>query len=353
MNKESWMRGLVYFSSNRKSKSSRADENPKWVRLIAIVITLAICGTVAHAQQPKNIPRIGLLSALSPSAVSPWVQAFRQGLSDRGFVEGKNILIEYRYAEGKVDHLKELADELVRIKVDVIVTGGALTTSRVKEATSTIPIVMAQDADPVGSGIIASLARPGSNITGLSFMSPEITGKRLELLKETVPGLTRVAVLTAERNPADSETARELQGAARALEVKLQILHGRNPNQIDGAFSAMTKEHAGAFMVITSPVLSENRARILNYAVKTRLAATYPNESWVQSGGLMTYGTNLADLWRRAAVYVDKILKGTKPADLPVEQPTKFDFIINLKAAKQIGLTIPPNVLARADKVIK
>jgi len=313
---------------------------------------LALCVRV-DAQQPKKIPTIGLLSALSPAVVSIWVEAFQRGLRDLGYVEGKNIIIEYRYADGNVDHLSQLAAELVRLKVDVIVTGGALTTRRVKEATSTIPIVMAQDANPVGSGLVTSLARPGGNITGLSFMSPEITGKRLEILKETVPGLSRVAVLTAERSTTDSETARELQSAAKALSLKLQIFQGRHPEEIDGALSQMTKERVGAFVVITSPVLSENRERILNFAVKNRLPATYPNESWVESGGLMTYGTNLADLWRRAAIFVDKILKGTKPADLPVEQPLKFDFLINLKAAKQIGLTIPPNMLARADRIIR
>ena len=212
---------------------------------------------------------------------------------------------------------------------------------------------MAQDANPVGARHVASLAHPSGNITGLSLMSPEITGKRLEILKDTVPGLIRVAVLTAERNTTDSETARELQGAAKALDVKLQILQGRNPKEIDAALSKMTTERVGAFVVITNPVLSENRERILNFAVKNRLPATYPNESWVESGGLMAYGTNLADLWRRAATFVDKILRGAKPADLPVEQPLKFDLLINLKAAKQIGLTIPPNVLARADKVIR
>ena len=306
-----------------------------------------------YAQLPKKVPTIGLLSALSPAVVSIWVQAFQRGLRDLGYDEGKNIIIEYRYADGNVDRLSQLAAELVRLKVDVIVTGGALTTRRVKEATSVIPIVMAQDANPVGSGLVTSLARPGGNITGLSFMSPEITGKRLEILKETVPGLSRVAVLTAARNTTDSETARELQGAAKALDVKLQILQGRNPKEIDGALTKMTNEQVGAFVVITSPVLSENRYRILNFAVKNHLPATYPNESWVESGGLMTYGTNLADLWRRAAIFVDKILKGTKPADLPVEQPLKFDFLINLKAAKQIGLTIPPQVLARADRIIR
>jgi len=315
-------------------------------------LLLALCVPV-EAQQTKKVPTIGLLSALTPAVVSFWVQAFQRGLRDLGYVEGKNVIIEYRYADGNVDRLSQLAAELVRLKVDVIVTGGALTTRRVKEATSTIPIVMAQDANPVGSGLVTSLARPGGNITGLSFMSPEITGKRLEILKETVPGLSRVAVLTAERNTTDSETAQELDDAAKALDVKLQILQGRNPNEIDRALSKMSKERVGAFVVITSPVLSENRERILNFAVKNRLPATYPNESWVESGGLMTYGTNLADLWRRATIYVDKILKGTKPADLPVEQPLKFDFLINLKTAKQIGLTIPPEVLARANRIIR
>ena len=305
------------------------------------------------AQQPTKVPRIGFLGASSASVLAARIEAFRQGLRDLGYVEGKNIVIEWRSAEGKLDGLPALAAELVRLKVDVIVTTGPAPTRPAKEATSTIPIVMAFDNDPVGNGFVASLARPGGNITGLSTLAPEISGKQLELLKEIVPRLSRVAVLGSSTTPGNAQSLKETELAAGAFGVKLQYLDVRDPKDIDTAFRATGKGRADAILVLTSPVFNPYRTEIADLAVKNRLPAIYSTPEFVEDGGLMTYGVSLTDLYRRAATYVDKILKGAKPVDLPVEQPTKFEFIINLKAAKQIGLTIPPNVLVRADKVIK
>jgi putative ABC transport system substrate-binding protein len=268
-------------------------------------------------------------------------------------VEGKNIVIESRYAEGKVDRLPALLDELVRLKVDVIVTTGPSGTRAAKEASVTIPIVMSADIDPVGSGFVASLARPAGNITGLSSLSPELSGKRLELLREIVPRLARVAVLGTSTVPGNAQALRETELAARAFKVKLQYLDVLDAKDIEAAFRAASKERADGVLVLTGQVLNSHRTQVVDLAVKSRLPAIYNLPEFVEAGGLVSYAANSTDLYRRAAVYVDKILKGAKPADLPVEQPTKFEFIINLKAAKQIGLTIPPNVLVRADKVIK
>jgi putative tryptophan/tyrosine transport system substrate-binding protein len=268
-------------------------------------------------------------------------------------VEGKNILIEYRYAEGKLDRLPALAAELVRLKVAVIVTGGGINTFAAKEATATIPIVMTQDNDPVVNGFVASLARPGGNITGLSNFAPEISGKQLELLKEVVPRLSRVAVFGNSTNPGNAQILKEMELAAKTFGVKLQTLEIRDPKNIDTVFRAASNERADAVVALGSSVLNSHRTQVIELAVKNRLPAIYNQRLYVEDGGLMTYGVSLTDLDRRAATYVDKILKGAKPADLPVEQPIKFEFIINLKAAKQIDLTIPPNVLARADRVIK
>jgi ABC-type uncharacterized transport system substrate-binding protein len=311
---------------------------------------LALCFP-AEAQQPTKIPRIGYLTADSRSAhADVRAEAFREGLRELGYVEGRNIVIEWRNAEGKLDRLPALAAELVRLKVDVIVTGGPTATRPVKEATSTIPVVMTQDSDPVGNGFVASLARPGGNITGLSNLAQEISGKRLELLKEIVPKLSRVAVLGVSTNPGNSQSLRETELAAGALGVQIQYLDIRDSKDIDAALRTASKGRADAVLVLNFP---GNISRgIPDLAVKNRLPAIYYNSTIVDGGGLMSYGASINDLDRRAATYVDKILKGTKPADLPVEQPKKFEFIINLKAAKQIGLTIPPNVLARADRVI-
>jgi len=320
---------------------------------ILVVAVQIVIGVVAEAQQPLKIPRIGYLAAPSLSAVVVRIEAFRQGLRELGYVEGKNIVIEWRSAEEKLDRLSALAAELVRLKVDVIVTGGPTATRSAKEATSTIPIVMALDNDPVGSGVVASLARPGGNITGLSTLAPEISGKRLELLKEIVPRLSRVAVLGTSTQPGYAQVLKEIELAAGAFNVKLQYLDVLSPKDIGTAFRAASKDRADAVLVLTSPVTSSHRAQIVDLAVKNLLPAIYDRSEYVEDGGLMTYSVSSTDLLRRAATYVDKILKGAKPANLPVEQPTKFEFIINLKAAKQIGVTISPNVLARADKVIK
>jgi ABC-type uncharacterized transport system substrate-binding protein len=307
----------------------------------------------ASAQQPKKIPRIGFLAAVSHSANSVRFEAFRQGLRELGYVEGKNIFIEWRYAEGKLDRLPALAAELVRLKVDVIVSGGSTATRPAKEATNTIPIVMAQDTDPVGNGFVASLARPGGNITGLATLAPELSGKQLELMKEIVPKLWRVAVLGTSSRSGNAQSLKETELAAGALGVKLQYLDILSPKDIETAFQAASKGRADAVLVLTSPFATSQRTNFTGLAAKNRLPAVYDRAEFVEDGGLMTYSVSSTDLFRRAAVYVDKIIKGAKPAELPVEQPKKFELIINLKAAKQIGLTIPPNVLVRADRVIK
>jgi putative ABC transport system substrate-binding protein len=281
------------------------------------------------------------------------MDAFLQGLRELGYFEGKNIVIERRYAEGKVDRLPALAAEFVSLKVDVIISSGPTATRPAKSATATIPIVMTFDDDPVGSGFVASLARPGGNITGLSTLSPEISGKQLELLKEVLPKLGRAAVIGTSTRQGTEQTLKEMEPAAGAFGVKLQYLDVQDPKDIESVFRAASKGRADAVLVLQSPVFNSQRAQIAELAVKSRLPAAYPRREFVEAGGLMSYGVSQTDLDRRAAGYVDKILKGAKPADLPVEQPTKFELVINLKAAKQIGLTIPPNVLARADRVIR
>ena len=303
--------------------------------------------------QPTKIPRIGILIASSPSAMAPRLEAFRQGLHELGYAEGKSIVIEQRHADGKTDRLLPLAAELVGLAVDVIVSSGPTATRPAKEATSVIPIVMMFDDDPVGSGFVASLARPGGNITGLSTLSPEISGKQLELLKEIIPKLGRVAVIGTSTRQGTAQALKEVELAAGALAVKLQYLDIQKSGDIDDVFRAAGKGRADALLMLQSPVFNSYRAKIAELALKSRLPATYPRREFVEAGGLMSYGVAFIDLDRRAATYVDKILKGRTPADLPVEQPKKFEFIINLKAAKQIGLTIPPNVLARADRVIR
>ena len=323
------------------------------------VIRLALCAMLialsisAEAQQPQRIPRIGVLSVTSPATIAARLDAFRQALRELGYVEGKNIVIEYRYADGNLDRVPALAAEMVRLNVDVIVTGGSAATRPAKEATATIPIVMAQDTDPVGNGFVASLARPGGNITGLSIVAPELSGKQLELLKEIVPKLSRVAVLGHSNEPSYIQLRKEMELAGKALKIQIQFLDARSPKDVETAFRETTKRHADAVLVPTTPIVGSQRAQIADLAVKNRLPAMYGQPEYVDVGGVMFYGTSITDLFRRAATYVDKILKGAKPADLPVEQPKKFEFIINLKAAKQIGLTIPPNVLARADRVIR
>jgi putative ABC transport system substrate-binding protein len=320
-------------------------------------ILLALCSLLlapcfpTQAQQAGKVPRIGFLATVSPSVISDRVEAFRQGLRELGYVEGKNVVIEWRYEEGKPE--SEVAAELVRLKVDLIVTVGAPGTRGAKEATSTIPIVMGQDTDPVGNGFVASLARPGGNVTGLSSLSPELSGKRLELLKETVPTLSRVAVFGTSTRPGTAQALKETELAAGTFRVRLQYLDVLRAKDIETAFRAAGKGRAEAVLVFAGPVLNSYRTQIANLAAKNQLPAIYERAEFMEAGGLMFYGASISAMFRRAATYVDKILKGTKPADLPVEQPTKFELIVSLRAAKQIGLTIPPNLLARADRVIR
>ncbi|TAK09870.1 ABC transporter substrate-binding protein [bacterium] len=317
-------------------------------KFILVLLAAFILASVqlGEAQQAKKVPRIGFLATNFPTTSPARYEAFRQGLRELGYVEGKNIVIEWRYAEGKADRLPGLAAELVRLKVDVIVTAGAAATRPAKEATSTIPIVMAQDSDPVANGFVASLARPGGNITGLATFAPEISGKQLELLKEIVPRLSRVAVFGTSTTPGNAQSLKETELAAGAFGVKLQYLDVLDPKDIETAFRAASKGRADVVLVLGGPVLNSHRTQVADLAAKNRLPAIYPFPEFVEDGGLMFYGASLAEMFRRAATYVDKILKSAKPVDLPVEQPTKFELIINLKAAKQVGLTIPPNVLA-------
>jgi putative ABC transport system substrate-binding protein len=309
--------------------------------------------SLSQAQQPKKIPRIGYLAAGSLAAQSARIEAFRQGLRELGYVEGKNIIIEWRSGEERLDRFPALAAELVRLKVDIIVSAGPTVTRAAKEATTTIPILMTNDADPVGAGFVASLAHPGGNITGLSTLAPELSGKRLEILKETVPKLSRVAVLGDSTEPANAQNLNEVELAAKAFGVKLQYIDVPDHKEIETAFRVAGKGRAQAVLVLPSAVFTNHRKELAELAVKSRLPSVYNQTNFVEDGGLMSYGVNRNDLSRRAATFVDKILKGRTPADLPVEQPMKFEFIVNLKAAKAIGLTIPPNVLVRADKVIR
>jgi len=312
-------------------------------------LLLALCFPVG-AQQPKKVPRIGFVTASgSPNNVV----AFRQGLKNLGYVEGKNILVEYRDVEGKLDRIPALVAELVQLKVDVLVAGPITAIRAAKEATKTIPIVIVTLQDPVVTGIVDSLARPGGNITGLTRLTRELSGKRLELLAEVVPGMSRVGVLADANLPGSAIGFKEYEGAARALKIQLQYIAARGPNpDLEAAFQA-AKGRASALITIGNPVLNRYTKRIADLAIRNRLPSMCEASDWAEAGGLMSYSADDAESFRRAAVYVDKILKGTKPADLPVEQPTKFEFVINLKTAKQIGVTIPQSVLFRADRVIK
>jgi len=325
----------------------------KKIFCLALGAMLSALSFSVEAQQTGKIPRIGYLSSLSASSDSSRHDAFRQGLKELGYVEEKNVAVEYEFAQGKLDRLPDLAGELVRLKVDVIVVGGSTATRAAKNATKLIPIVMINVTDPVVLGFVVSLARPGGNITGLSNLAPELGGKRLELLKEIVPRLSRVAVLGDPNSPAYGPQLNELKLAARALGLRLQPVEVRGPGDLENAFSAMIKAHAGAFMGLQQPTIDILRERIIDLAGKNRLPAMYPNRENVEAGGLISYAADISTMFRRAATYVDKILKGTKPADLPVEQPMKFELVINLKAAKQIGVTIPQWTLMKADKVIK
>jgi len=314
---------------------------------------VALCSPVS-AQQPTKIRRIGFLAVAPLSTLTQRTEAFRQGLRELGYTEDKNIFIEWRSAEGNPDRVPKLAADLVQLKVDLIVTAGSRATQSAREATGAIPIVMAQDPDPVANGFVASLARPGGNITGLSILSPELSGKRLELLKEMVPKLSRVAVFGTSTSAEDRKSLEEIKLAAEAMKVQPQYLDVLTGKDIDPGFRAATKARAEAILwAVSGSIFRPHRTQIVELAVKSRLPIIYNSAESVEAGGLVSYGVSLPDLGRRAASYVDKILKGSKPADLPVEQPTKFELVINLKAAKQIGLTVPPNVLVRADKVIR
>ena len=325
----------------------------------ALCTTLfALCSSVGAQQQASKVSRIGLLidSSASDPATALRLDAFRQGLRELGYVEGKNIIVEHRYAEGKSERLTELAEDLARLRLDIFVVPNDLTARAAKKATPAIPIVMWSSGNPIGTGVIASLARPGGNVTGLTSYSAELLGKRLELLKEVLPKVSRFAFLNdASGGVSASRTAfEEARGPAKILGVQLQSVGVKAPKpDLEGAFRVMVKDRLGGLITSPGPLMGFHRKKILQLAEQNRIPAIHPTEEWPDSGGLMSYGANRADLSRRAATYVDKILKGAKPADLPVEQPTKFEFVINLKAAKQIGLTIPPNVLARADRVIR
>jgi ABC-type uncharacterized transport system substrate-binding protein len=319
---------------------------------LLVALLFVLCAS-ADAQQANKVPRIGFLSAGSSSAYSPRNEAFRQGLRDLGYVEGKNITIEYRFAEGKLERLPDLTAELVRLKVDIIVTAGTPQLLAAKHATTTIPIVAAGAGDLVGSGLVASLARPGGNITGLTSISADLVGKQLELLKEAVPRLSRVGVLWDAADPGGTRNFKVTEVTAQALGVQVQPLEVRSPEEFESAFKTATGARAHAMMILQSNLTNTHLKRIVEFATKSQLPTMLGESGLMDSGGLMSYGPNYADLFRRATIYMDKILKGSKPADLPVEQPTKFEFVINLKTAKKIGLTIPPNVLARADRVIK
>jgi putative ABC transport system substrate-binding protein len=369
-----------FFFDNRKS----AIQNPKWVSIFAIALTFAFGGVLAEAHsarwrkcvskrircfalsvsgillyalcyqaqaQPNQTARIGILQSGSSSSSMSRIAALREGLRELGYVEGKNIKIDYRYAEGQTDQFAVLAAELIRLKPDVLVTSGSPAIVALMKATTKIPIVMAAIGDAVGNRFVKSLAQPGGNVTGLSFLDPDISTKRLELLKEAIPRVVRVAVL---RHVSSGKRSLEATlDASRPLKVQVHVLEIEATKEFDGAFMAAKKGGAHAINVMASPILFAYRKELVDLSAKHRLPGMYENREFVEIGGLLSYGANLDDLYRRAAAYVDKILKGTKPADIPVEQPMKFEFVINLKTAKQIGLTIPPHVLARADKVIK
>jgi putative tryptophan/tyrosine transport system substrate-binding protein len=307
----------------------------------------------AEAQRAGKVPRIGILWAYSPSVVSPFAEAFRQRLRGLGYLEGQNVAVEERWAEGRFDRLPSLAAELVRLNVDVIVTASTPAAQAAKQATRTVPIVVTLVTDPVEGGIVASLARPGGNVTGLSLMHPELSAKRLALLKEVIPKVSRVAVFWSSSTPSYPLILHETEDAARSLGVQLQVVEVRGPTGFANAFSAATRERAGALVVLPDAMFREQQRRMLDLAAKHRLPAMYWSKELVDAGGLMAYGANIPEVYRQAAVFVDKILKGAKPADLPIEQPAKFELVINLRTAKALGLPIPQSLLLRADQVIE
>jgi putative ABC transport system substrate-binding protein len=325
-------------------------------RRIVVCLTLTVfllTVSFAQAQQTKKIPRIGFLGNSTAALEANLIGPFREGLRDLGYIEGQSIHIEWRWAEGKYERFPALIAELIAANVDIIVTAGTPATFAVRKATTTIPLVMIAVGDPVGTGIIASLAHPGGNITGLTSISPELDGKRLELLREVVPKISHVAVLWNPTSPLQVVAEKETQSAAHAMGMKVLSLGVQAQEQLDNAFATIRRERPGALLVLADRLFLHNRARIMDFAVQNRLPGVHAYVELVEAGGLMSYGPSYAGMHRRAAWYVDKVLKGAKPADLPVEAPAKFELVINLKAAKQIGVTIPPSVLARADKIIK
>jgi putative ABC transport system substrate-binding protein len=319
-------------------------------RLLILATVLFASVYLAHAQK-ETTRRIGVLYLGAPPNAN--LDAFIQGLRELRYVEGKNILIEYRFAEGKAERLPELARELVLLKMDAIFTAGTPAIFALREATKTIPIVFFSSSDPIGTGVVASLAHPGGNITGISVLASDLWPKRLELLKEIFPKLSRVAMVWNKGNAGMALEAKATQDVAGPLGITLQDRGVKDPNELDVIFGVVSKDRPDGFLALTDPVLNSYQKRILDFLAKNRLPAIFDNQAWVEAGGLISYGANYADAFRRAATLMDKILKGTKPADIPVEQPTKFELVINLKTAQQIGLTIPPNVLVRADKVIR
>ena len=320
----------------------------------AVACALLTLPVAVEAQQSGKVPRIGYLAQTSAVLGEPLLAAFRQGLRERGWVEGQNIVIEIRFADGNVDRFPALVAELLHLKVDVIVTGSSATTWAAKDATKSIPIVMAASANAPGEGLVTSLAHPGGNITGMTFMaSPAIAGKQLQLLKEIAPAASRVAVLTNPTNRSHAAFLKELKVAAPSLGAQLQVLETSNPEQIDSAFAAMTRERAAAVLVLTDSMFLGQRQRVVGLAARSRIPALYSQKEFVVDGGLVSYGPNLLEMFRGASVQVDKILRGAKPGDLPVEQPTRFELVINLKAAKTLGITVPQSLLQRADEVIQ
>ena len=318
-----------------------------------LVVTFLVAGPVAQAQQAKKVPLTGILTSGSSSSDSANVDGFREGLRELGYAEGKNIMLEYRHAGGERGRLPKLASELVQLKVDVIVAGGMQSTTAAKQATSTIPIVSAAAADLVAAGVVASLARPGGNVTGSTRISTDLSGKRLELLKEAVPKISRVAVLASSTAALDRVEVKEIEAAARHLGVKLQTVDVRDPKDFQGAYAAMIREHAGGVIILSGSFTTFHHKQLVDLALKNRLPSMCEGLLFTEAGCLMSYGPDVPYLWRRAAVFVDKILKGRTPADLPVEQPMKFELLINLKTAKQLGVTIPQWTLMKADRVIR
>jgi len=337
-------------SDNQKSKIQKRPRGLKWAGLLLLLVGWA---GVVEAQPTKKVFRIGLLSPNRSSPMPLQIEALRQGLRDLGYVEGQNISVEYRFTEGKEERYANLAAELVGLAVDVIFTQGTAATLAAKQATNTIPIVAGGAGDLVGEGLVASLARPGGNVTGFTNIDPDLSAKRLQLLGEAFPKISRVAVLYHGGPGGDQEELRETQTAAKSLAVQIQPLHVLEPDQFQSAYTAMTKERAQALIIFAGSFTNPHRRELLELAAKIRIPTMCGNPEWSEAGGLMSYGHERRDQYRRAATYVDKILKGAKPADLPVQQPMKFEIVINLKTAKQIGVTIPPTVLARADRVIK